>query len=158
MHTRKDTSPPVAPLPLPDAVARDDLQKRLDALEAELKLLRRALQESRQRYDDLFGNMGEGLVIGEPILDARIETGWAHGDFQKSVWGSRLVNKSQSGDTWKVAFGLTYRFRSRWSGFGRRPDRLQLGDRRGLVVAGGLDQGHFGVLPLKGLALDLRRV
>ena len=43
-------------------------------------------------------------------LDARIETGWAHGDFQKSVWGSRLVNKAEGSDTWKVAFGLTYRF------------------------------------------------
>ena len=43
-------------------------------------------------------------------LDARVETGWAHGNFQKSVWGSRLVNKAESGDTWKVSFGLTYRF------------------------------------------------
>jgi len=43
-------------------------------------------------------------------LDARIETGWAHGDFQKSVWGSRLVNKAEGGDTWKVSFGFTYRY------------------------------------------------
>ncbi|HET8730364.1 MAG TPA: ATP-binding protein [Moraxellaceae bacterium] len=69
MHTRKNASPPAAPLPLP-ALPQEDLQLRLDAQEAELQLLRRALQESRQRYDDLFGNMGEGLVIGEPILDA----------------------------------------------------------------------------------------
>ena len=41
-------------------------------------------------------------------LEARVETGWAHGDFQKSVWGRRLVNKAESGDSWKVAFGLTY--------------------------------------------------
>ncbi len=43
-------------------------------------------------------------------LDARIETGWAHGDFQKSVWGRRLVNKAESGDSWKVSVGLTYKF------------------------------------------------
>ncbi len=43
-------------------------------------------------------------------LAARLETGWAHGEFQKSVWGSRLVNKSRDGDTWKVALGLTYKF------------------------------------------------
>jgi hypothetical protein len=44
-------------------------------------------------------------------LTARMETGWAHGDFQKSVWGRRLVNKANDmGGTWKVAFGLTYKF------------------------------------------------
>ncbi|MEF3698851.1 outer membrane homotrimeric porin [Desulfolutivibrio sp.] len=41
-------------------------------------------------------------------LAAIVETGYAHGDFQKSVWGSRLVNKSQ--DAWRVAFGLQYKF------------------------------------------------
>jgi len=41
-------------------------------------------------------------------LAAIVETGYAHGNFQKSVWGSRLVNKSQ--DAWRVAFGLQYKF------------------------------------------------
>ena len=39
-----------------------------------------------------------------------LETGWAHGEFQKSVWGRRLVNASRDGDSLKVAFGLKYRF------------------------------------------------
>ena len=44
-------------------------------------------------------------------LSARVETGWAHGDFQKSVWGRRLVNKADDmGGTWKVAFGFTYKY------------------------------------------------
>ncbi|BAH75079.1 outer membrane homotrimeric porin [Solidesulfovibrio magneticus] len=43
-------------------------------------------------------------------LAAVMETGWAHGDFQESVWGRRLAEKSRSGDAWKVAFGLTYKF------------------------------------------------
>jgi hypothetical protein len=44
-------------------------------------------------------------------LKIRMETGWAHGDFQKSVWGSRLVNKANDmGGTWKVALGFTYKF------------------------------------------------
>jgi hypothetical protein len=44
-------------------------------------------------------------------LAAIVETGWAHGDsFQKSVWGRRFVNQAASGDVWKVAFGLQYKF------------------------------------------------
>jgi len=39
-----------------------------------------------------------------------LETGWAHGDFEKSVWGRRFVNASQNGDAWKFALGLKYRF------------------------------------------------
>ncbi len=39
-----------------------------------------------------------------------LETGWAHGEFQKSVWGKRLVDASRNGDTWKVAFGFQYKF------------------------------------------------
>jgi hypothetical protein len=42
-------------------------------------------------------------------LSAVVETGWAHGQFQKSVWGRRFVNQTGS-DPWKVAFGLTYKF------------------------------------------------
>jgi len=41
-------------------------------------------------------------------LAAIIETGWAHGNFQKSVWGPRLANKAA--DAWRVAFGLQYKF------------------------------------------------
>jgi hypothetical protein len=43
-------------------------------------------------------------------LAAIVETGWAHGSFEKGVWGRRLVNQSQNGDAWKVAFGLQYKF------------------------------------------------
>ncbi|OLN30604.1 hypothetical protein DVDV_0560 [Desulfovibrio sp. DV] len=43
-------------------------------------------------------------------LAAVMETGWAHGEFQSSVWGHRLAEKSREGDSWKVAFGLTYKF------------------------------------------------
>jgi hypothetical protein len=43
-------------------------------------------------------------------LAAIIEAGWAHGEFQKSVWGRRLVNQANSGDTWKISFGLSYKF------------------------------------------------
>ncbi|MFP5257761.1 MAG: outer membrane homotrimeric porin, partial [Acidobacteriota bacterium] len=68
--------------------------------------------------------MGRDLTVDEHVLgvnlDSRymiyenlaavIETGWAHGQFQQSVWGHRLVNQSRNGDTWKVAFGLSYKF------------------------------------------------
>ena len=43
-------------------------------------------------------------------LAAVMETGWAHGQFQNSVWGHRLAEKAREGDAWKVAFGLTYKF------------------------------------------------
>lgn len=43
-------------------------------------------------------------------LAAMIETGWAHGQFQRSVWGRSMVNRAQNGDVWKVAFGLSYKF------------------------------------------------
>jgi len=43
-------------------------------------------------------------------LAAIVETGWSHGSFEKGVWGRRLVNQSQNGDAWKVAFGLQYKF------------------------------------------------
>jgi hypothetical protein len=39
-----------------------------------------------------------------------LETGWAHGDFQKSVWGRRFVNQANDGDAWKAAIGLKYKF------------------------------------------------
>ncbi|WP_300156445.1 outer membrane homotrimeric porin [Solidesulfovibrio sp.] len=45
-------------------------------------------------------------------LAAVLETGWAHGDFQQSVWGHRLTHQADKNDnnSWKVAFGLTYKF------------------------------------------------
>jgi len=45
-------------------------------------------------------------------LAAVMETGWAHGSFQSSVWGRSLVRQSESNgnNSWKVAFGLTYKF------------------------------------------------
>ncbi len=68
--------------------------------------------------------MGRDLTVNEYVLGANLdttyqiyenlaavmETGWAHGEFQQSVWGRRLVHKSRDGDVWKVAFGLSYKF------------------------------------------------
>ncbi|WP_243368033.1 outer membrane homotrimeric porin [Fundidesulfovibrio soli] len=68
--------------------------------------------------------MGRDLTVNEYVmainfdnqyniyenLAAIVEAGWAHGDFQSSVWGRRLVNQSKDGDAWKVAFGLQYKF------------------------------------------------
>ncbi|QLA18929.1 outer membrane homotrimeric porin [Desulfolutivibrio sulfoxidireducens] len=41
-------------------------------------------------------------------LAAILETGYAHGSFQKSVWGPRLTEKAS--DAWRVALGLQYKF------------------------------------------------
>jgi len=68
--------------------------------------------------------MGRDLAVGEYVLGvnfdnkymiyqnlaAIVETGWAHGEFKQSVWGHRLVSQSRDGDTWKVSFGLSYKF------------------------------------------------
>ncbi len=68
--------------------------------------------------------MGRDLTQGEYIVGVGFdntyqiyenlgfvtETGWAHGDFEKSVWGRRLVNKARDGDLWHAAFGLKYTF------------------------------------------------
>ena len=43
-------------------------------------------------------------------LAAIVETGWAHGDFQTSVWGHRFTNQTRNGDAWKVSFGFKYKF------------------------------------------------
>jgi hypothetical protein len=45
-------------------------------------------------------------------LAASLETGWAHGQFQESVWGHRLTQQAASNgnNTWKVALGLIYKF------------------------------------------------
>lgn len=39
-----------------------------------------------------------------------LETGWAHGEFDGSIWGRRLVNASRGGDTWKASLGFRYKF------------------------------------------------
>jgi len=39
-----------------------------------------------------------------------LETGWSHGNFQRSVWGRRFVNAAENGDAWKAALGLVYKF------------------------------------------------
>jgi len=39
-----------------------------------------------------------------------LETGWAHGNFQRSVWGRRFVHAAENGDAWKAAFGVKYTF------------------------------------------------
>ncbi len=68
--------------------------------------------------------MGRDLTVNEYVLGlnfdtkymiyqnlaAIVETGWAHGEFQQSVWGHRLASQARDGDTWKVAFGLSYKF------------------------------------------------
>lgn len=45
-------------------------------------------------------------------LAAVLETGWAHGEFQESVWGHRIYHQAagNANNAWKVAFGLTYKF------------------------------------------------
>ena len=50
-------------------------------------------------------------------LAAIVETGWAHGVFQKGVWGyanngmgDSLVSLSKNSDAWKICFGLQYTF------------------------------------------------
>lgn len=43
-------------------------------------------------------------------LAAIVEMGWAHGEFQKSIWGRRFVNKAGDCDPIKVAFGFKYKF------------------------------------------------
>lgn len=71
-----------------------------------------------------FVQMGRDLTVNEYVvgvnvdhqynifenLAALVEAGWAHGDFERSVWGRRLVNQAESGDSWKFAIGLKYKF------------------------------------------------
>jgi hypothetical protein len=70
--------------------------------------------------------MGRDLTYNEALLSANfdttyqiyenlaavLETGWAHGYFQESVWGHRFTHQASSaaGNSWKVAFGFTYKF------------------------------------------------
>ncbi|WP_300156490.1 outer membrane homotrimeric porin [Solidesulfovibrio sp.] len=41
-----------------------------------------------------------------------LQTGWAHGQFQESVWGHRLVSQAEANgnNTWLLALGLSYKF------------------------------------------------
>ena len=43
-------------------------------------------------------------------LVAVVEAGWARGQFERSVWGRRMVDQAEKGDAWKCAVGLKYRF------------------------------------------------
>jgi len=86
----------------------------------------RAIRESRYFYNSSYFTMGHDLTTNEYLmglnfdtkymiyenLAAVMETGWAHGHFQQSVWGHRMVSQSEDNgnNAWKVAFGLTYKF------------------------------------------------
>ncbi len=66
--------------------------------------------------------MGRDLAVDEYVLGVAFdhkymiyenlalvaETGWAHGEFDKSVWGSHFYDAA--GDMWKVSLGLKYTF------------------------------------------------
>jgi hypothetical protein len=73
-----------------------------------------------------YGNyfqMGRELAPTEHVLAVNIdsqynifsklalimETGWAHGQFDSSVWGRRLVEQSRGGDAWKFTIGFRYK-------------------------------------------------
>ncbi|MEL7640961.1 MAG: outer membrane homotrimeric porin [Solidesulfovibrio sp.] len=45
-------------------------------------------------------------------LDVILQTGWAHGQFQESVWGHRLVSQAESNgnNIWLLALGFSYKF------------------------------------------------
>jgi hypothetical protein len=86
----------------------------------------RAIRNSQLYLNNAYFSMGHDLTSNEYVmglnfdtkymiyenLAAVMETGWAHGDFQESVWGHRLVSQSEANgnNAWKVAFGLTYKF------------------------------------------------
>jgi hypothetical protein len=86
----------------------------------------RAIRYARTYFANDYFTMGHDLTTNEYLmglnfdtkymiyenLAAVMETGWAHGQFQESVWGHRLVHQaSENGNNaWKVALGLTYKF------------------------------------------------
>ncbi|KHK02571.1 outer membrane homotrimeric porin [Desulfovibrio sp. TomC] len=86
----------------------------------------RAIRFARNTYANDYFTMGHDLTTNEYLMGANfdtkymiyenlaavMETGWAHGQFQESVWGHRMVHEaSENGNNaWKVAFGLTYKF------------------------------------------------
>ncbi|EFL49386.1 conserved hypothetical protein [Solidesulfovibrio fructosivorans JJ]] len=86
----------------------------------------RAIRNARLYLNNSYFTMGHDLSYNDYVmglnfdtkymiyenLAAVMETGWAHGQFQESVWGHRLVSQSEANgnNAWKVAFGLTYKF------------------------------------------------
>ncbi|GAB6037786.1 outer membrane homotrimeric porin [Fundidesulfovibrio butyratiphilus] len=71
-----------------------------------------------------FFQMGRDLAQGDSVvaigLDHQyniyenlaliVETGWAHGTFQQSVWGRRFTHEASKSDAVKVSFGFQYKF------------------------------------------------
>jgi hypothetical protein len=90
--------------------------------------IRRALVNGCNNLADGYGayfSMGRDLTWDESLialnfdtkyqiyenLAAVVETGWAHGTFQRNVWRSDSNGTyHRPDDAWKVAFGLTYKF------------------------------------------------
>ncbi len=60
--------------------------------------------------EHVFGlNLDNNYAIYEN-LDFKVNTGWSHGEFDRSVWGRRFVNQAKDGDAFLVSFGLQYKF------------------------------------------------
>ena len=71
-----------------------------------------------------FYQMGRDLTQNEYVMGINFDNtyaiyenlnvlanfGWAHGDFERSVWGRRFVNKARDGDSFMAAVGLQYKF------------------------------------------------
>ena len=86
----------------------------------------RAIRDARAYYNSSYFSMGHDLTTNEYLmglnfdtkymiyenLAAVLETGWAHGEFQSSVWGHNMTHEANDhgNNAWKVAFGLTYKF------------------------------------------------
>ncbi len=104
----------------------DNLTNRLTFVYMRGNNSAQAIRYARLYLSDSYFAMGHDLTTNEYLmglnldtkymiyenLAAVMETGWAHGQFQESVWGHRLVHQANSmGDNaWKMALGLTYKF------------------------------------------------
>ena len=104
----------------------DNLTNRLTFVYLRGNNSARAIRYARTYLSNSYFSMGHDLTTNEYLmglnldtkymiyenLAAVMETGWAHGQFQKSVWGHRMVSQADSlgNNAWKVAFGLTYKF------------------------------------------------
>jgi hypothetical protein len=104
----------------------EDLTHRLTFVYLRGNNSARAIRYARTYLSNSYFSMGHDLTTHEYLmglnfdtkymiyenLAAVLETGWAHGQFQESVWGHRLVSQADSlgNNAWKVAFGLTYKF------------------------------------------------
>jgi hypothetical protein len=104
----------------------DNLTNRLTFVYLRGNNSARAIRYARTYLSDSYFSMGHDLTTNEYLmglnldtkymiyenLAAVMETGWAHGQFQESVWGHRMVSQADSlgNNAWKVAFGLTYKF------------------------------------------------